>query len=114
METILIGELSALEDQGFFVAQLPDGKEILVLRCSNILYAIQRRCPHEAAPLEKGNVWNKMIRCGQHAFTFDLETGEGLNCAGYKLERYAVTESDGKIFLCIDADKQPGAERKGS
>jgi hypothetical protein len=30
-----------------------------------------------------------------------------LNCTGYKIERYAVTEEDGKIFLSIDADKQP-------
>ena len=51
-------------------------------------------------------VWDKMIRCGQHAFTFDLETGEGLNCPGYSIERYAVREEDGKIFLRIDAQQQ--------
>jgi len=105
METILVGERSTIEEESFFTAKLPDGKEVLVLRCSGILYAIQRRCPHEAAPLEKGNVWNKMIRCGQHAFTFDLETGEGLNCTGYKIDRYTVVEQNGKIFLEIDVQK---------
>ena len=104
MENVLVGQLSDLEEEGYFSAKLPDGKEILVLRCSGIIYAIQRRCPHEGAPLEKGNVWNKMIRCGQHAFTFDLDTGEGLNCAGYKIERYAVTEEGGNIFLNLDGD----------
>ena len=104
METIFVGQLSDLEEEGYFTTKLPDGKDVLILRCSGILYAIQRKCPHEGAPLEKGNVWNKMIRCGQHAFTFDLETGEGLNCAGYRIERYAVTEEDGKIFLGIDGD----------
>ena len=103
-EMIFVGERSAIEEDGYFTTRLPDGKEVLVLRCSGILYAIQRRCPHEGAPLEKGNVWNKMIRCGQHAFAF--ETGEGLNCTGYKIERYAVTEEDGKIFLRIDANKE--------
>jgi len=106
METILVGDRSTIEEEGFFTAKLPNGKEVLVLRCSGILYAIQRRCPHEGAPLEKGNVWNKMIRCGQHAFTFDLETGEGLNCTGYKIERYTVMEEDGKIFLRIDANEE--------
>ena len=106
VKSFFVGQLSALEEEGFFTAKLPDGKEVLVLRCSGSLYAIQRRCPHEGAPLEKGNVWNKMIRCGQHAFTFDLETGEGLNCTGYSIERYAVTEKDGKIFLRIDGDKR--------
>jgi nitrite reductase/ring-hydroxylating ferredoxin subunit len=49
-----------------------------------------------------------MIRCGQHAFTFDLETGEGLNCTGYKIERYAVIEEDGKIFLHLDDAEHSG------
>lgn len=104
MNTILLGQLSALDEEGYFTAKLPDGKDVLVLRCSGALYAIQRRCPHEAAPLERGQVWNKMIRCGQHGFTFDLETGEGLNCAGYRIERYAVTEEDGKIFLHMNSN----------
>ena len=104
MENIFVGEISALEDEGYFITKLPDGKDVLILRCSGVIYAIQRRCPHEGAPLEKGNVWNNMIRCGQHAFTFDLETGEGLNCAGYKIERYAITQEDGKIFLHINGD----------
>jgi nitrite reductase/ring-hydroxylating ferredoxin subunit len=107
MKNFFVGPLSALEEKGFFTSKLPDGKDILILRCAGVIYAIQRRCPHEGAPLERGNVWNKMIRCGQHAFTFDLETGEGLNCAGYSIERYAVTEEDGKIFVRLDADEQP-------
>ena len=109
MKAIHVGQLSTLEEEGYFTAKLPDGKDILILRCFGIVYAIQRRCPHEGAPLEKGNVWNKMIRCGQHAFTFDLETGEGLNCAGYKIDRYAVTEEEGKIFVRIDGDEHSGA-----
>ena len=104
MENIFVGERSALEEDGYLTAKLQDGKDVLVLRCAGIVYAIQRRCPHEGAPLERGNVWNKMIRCGQHAFTFDLETGEGLNCPGYKIERYTVKEEDGKIFLHINGD----------
>ena len=108
MESFFVGQLSALEEEGYFTAKLPDGKDVLILRCSGILYAIQRRCPHEAAPLEKGQVWNKMIRCGQHGFTFDLETGEGLNCAGYSIKRYAVTEEDDNIFVRIDGDEHSG------
>jgi nitrite reductase/ring-hydroxylating ferredoxin subunit len=108
-KSICIGTRSDLAEDGYMVARLPNGSEVLVLTAAGVLYAIQRKCPHEAAPLERGVVWDKMIRCGQHAFTFDLETGEGLNCPGYRIERYAVTEQDGKIFLRIDANKQPDA-----
>jgi len=102
MKNFHAGRISALDEDGYFTAKLPDGKDVLILRCSGILYAVQRRCPHEGAPLERGTVWNKMIRCGQHAFTFNLETGEGLNCPGYSIERYAVIEQDGEIFLQIN------------
>ena len=109
MDKIILGPVSALNDEGYFTAKLADGKELLVLRCAGKIYAIQRRCPHEGAPLEKGNVWNKMIRCGQHAFTFDLETGAGLNCTGYRIERYDVSEKNGEIFLSVDSDERSGA-----
>jgi nitrite reductase/ring-hydroxylating ferredoxin subunit len=105
-QSICIGTRSDLAEDGYMVVRLPNGSEVLVLTAAGVLYAIQRKCPHEAAPLERGQVWNKMIRCGQHAFTFDLETGEGLNCPGYSIERYAVREEDGKIFLRIDANEQ--------
>ena len=105
-QSICIGTRSDLAEDGYMVARLPNGSEVLVLTAAGVLYAIQRKCPHEAAPLERGQVWNKMIRCGQHAFTFDLETGEGLNCPGYSIERYAVREEDGKIFLRLGANEQ--------
>jgi len=104
MENIFVGERSALEEDGYFTAKLADGKDILILRCSGIVYAMQRRCLHGGAPREREHGWNNMSRCGQHAFTFDLETGEGLNCPGYKIERYTVKEEDGKIFLHINGD----------
>jgi nitrite reductase/ring-hydroxylating ferredoxin subunit len=101
-ESICVGTKNDLAEDGYMIAQLPNGSEVLVLTAGGVLYAIGRKCPHEGAPLERGQVWEKMIRCGQHAFTFDLETGEGLNCPGYSIERYDVREQDGKIFLGID------------
>ena len=40
MENIFVGQLSELDEEGYFTARLPDGKDVLVLRCSGILYAI--------------------------------------------------------------------------
>jgi len=41
MESIFVGQLAALEDEGFFTAKLPGGKDVLILRCSGTVYAIQ-------------------------------------------------------------------------
>lgn len=100
-EPISVGRTVDLDEDGYLVTKLPDGKEVLVFRVAGVLYAVQRRCPHEAAPLEKGQVWNKMIRCGQHGFAFDIETGEGLNCSGYRIRCYKVEQREEQIFLCI-------------
>ena len=99
VKVISVGRIEDLGEEGYFIARRPDGNDVLVFRASGILYAVQRKCPHEAAPLEKGQVWNKMIRCGQHGFTFDIETGEGLNCAGYSLLRYEVETRHEEIFI---------------
>jgi len=40
-----------------------------------------------------------MIRCGQHGFTFDIETGEGLTCSSYRIRRYRVEQEGEGIFL---------------
>jgi toluene monooxygenase system ferredoxin subunit len=98
-EPIPVGRTVDLDEDGYFVTKLPDGKEVLVFRAAGVLYAVQRRCPHEAAPLERGRVWSKMIRCGQHGFTFDIETGEGLNCSGYRIRRYRVEQREEQIFV---------------
>lgn len=110
-EFVLAGRRSDLEEDGYFVVKHADGTDVLVLRAAGILYAVQRRCPHEAAPLEKGQVWDKMIRCGNHGFTFDLETGEGLNCPGYSIQCFEVKESNGEIFLSVLPAGPPEKER---
>lgn len=113
-KVIAVGHTRDLGENGYFVATLPDGKEVLVFRASELLYAVQRRCPHEAAPLERGQVWSKMIRCGQHGFTFDIETGEGLNCSGYRIVCYGVEVKNAEIFLRIppaeEEQEQQGCE----
>lgn len=98
---ISVGHTRDLVEDGYFTTKLSDGQEVLVFRAAGIIYAVQRRCPHEAAPLEKGRVWNKMIRCGQHGFTFDIETGAGLNCSGYHIRCYPVEQRDEEIFLRV-------------
>ena len=108
-KSIYIGTKNDLAEDGYVVVRLSNGSEVLVLTAAGVLYAIQRKCPHEGAPLERGQVWDKMIRCGQHAFTFDLETGEGLNCPGYSIERYDVREEDGKIFLRMAGSQESEA-----
>jgi nitrite reductase/ring-hydroxylating ferredoxin subunit len=54
-------------------------KEIVVCRVGDDFYAVQRRCGHMNAPLEKGNLDGTYLTCPFHHVQFDIITGEALN-----------------------------------
>ncbi len=74
-----------------------DGTEILLVRTEDLpggrptIFALEAKCPHAGAPLEKGAVCNGRLICPFHAGTFALETGTLLEPPPLRdLKRYAV------------------------
>ena len=76
------------------------GESIIILKTPSGFRGVQRTCPHQQASLIDavlvGN--GAMVRCAEHAFTFKLSTGKGVNCAGYKIAVYDVKAEDGSLF----------------
>lgn len=76
------------------------GESIIILKTPSGFRGVQRTCPHQQASLIDavlvGN--GTMVRCAEHAFTFKLSTGKGVNCAGYKIAVYDVKAEDGSLF----------------
>ena len=56
-----------------------EGHEIAVCNIDGSFYAIQRRCGHMNAPLEKGTLDGKILTCAMHCAQFDATTGEALS-----------------------------------
>jgi len=56
-----------------------EGHEIAVCNIGGIFYAIQRRCGHMNAPLERGTLDGKILTCAMHSAQFDATTGEALS-----------------------------------
>lgn len=76
------------------------GESIIIVKTLSGFRGVQRTCPHQQASLIDavlvGN--GTMVRCAEHAFTFKLSTGKGVNCAGYKIAVYDVKAEDGCLF----------------
>ena len=56
-----------------------DGHQIVICNDGGAYYAIQRRCGHMNAPLEKGTLDSKIVTCPMHCAQFDVTTGEALS-----------------------------------
>ncbi len=56
-----------------------EGHEIVVCNIDGSFYAIQGRCGHMNAPLEKGTLDGKILTCAMHSAQFDATIGEALS-----------------------------------
>lgn len=55
-----------------------EGREIVVCRVEGRYYAIDRRCGHMNAPLDRGTLSRTILTCAMHCAQFDIATGEAL------------------------------------
>ncbi len=87
-----------LAEKGRAVVKL-EGKQILLWRSGEKIYACNNRCPHEGFPLAEGTMADGCIlTCNWHNWKFDLESGETL-VGGDALRLYPVREIHGMIAL---------------
>ena len=52
------------------------GRPILLANIDGRYFAFSRQCPHEDADLNTGTLDGTKIRCNNHNYCFDLNTGE--------------------------------------
>lgn len=97
------------------------GTDVLLARLGGRVVAFSATCPHQRTDLEGASFVDGGIRCPQHAYLYDLGTGENLAPArtadpaelpklrpGY-LPLYPVEERDGWIWVGPEALPPPPA-----
>ncbi len=80
-----------------------DGHEILLVWPEGgEVRAYQGVCPHQDIPLCEGNFDGRVLMCRAHQWTFDANTGEGINPGDCRLARYPVKIADD----CVHVDTE--------
>jgi len=93
-----------------------DRRSICVINSAGRYYAVRNRCPHQGSQLCKGSVGGtflpsaphelvygldgQVLRCGWHAWEFDLETGRSLfDPANQRVKTYPAGLTDGTVWV---------------
>jgi nitrite reductase/ring-hydroxylating ferredoxin subunit len=93
--------LAALDAAHGILAVTIGPRELLLVRDGDAVRAIDRRCPHESYPLDRGEVRRGEITCPAHGWRFDLASGS-CRTVGADLRSYAVEVRDGTVLVAAD------------
>ena len=76
------------------------GESILIFRTKSGLRGVERACPHLKASLMDADLvaGDSMLRCRNHAYTFRLSDGRGVNCPGFSLRVFEVKDEAGTLY----------------
>lgn len=77
---------------------------ITIFNIEGRFYAIDDVCPHKkTAPLVRGSLDGLGIKCPNHGYRFDLETGECDKGSAFNTKVYPVKVEGGDISILIKA-----------
>jgi nitrite reductase/ring-hydroxylating ferredoxin subunit len=81
------------------------GRAVLVTRLEERYFAFTKECPHEGADLSAGGqlLDGARIRCSNHSYCFDLQTGACLvPKGGAPLTVLPVEEREGEVCIKLE------------
>lgn len=80
-----------------------DGQVILLVwPTDGEIRAFQGICPHQDIPLAEGRFDGRVIMCRAHQWTFDANSGKGLNPKDCSLAEYPVKVENDQIMVATD------------
>ena len=80
-----------------------DGQRISIFNIDNTYYAINDTCPHKrTAPLIRGKLDGIGIKCPNHGYRFDLETGECNIDSAFNTKVYPIKVEGNSILIDLD------------
>jgi len=91
-------ESAALPEGATAVVRV-DGRDVALARVEGRVYALDNTCPHRGGSLGNGDLQGHHLYCPQHAWCFDVRTGEAFFPAGSRVACFDVKEEDGAIFV---------------
>ena len=76
-----------------------DGRPIAVVRVEGKAYAVADTCPHRGGSLGHGDLSGHHLYCPQHAWCFDVRTGDGFFPRDARIATHRTEERGGEIYV---------------
>jgi 3-phenylpropionate/trans-cinnamate dioxygenase ferredoxin subunit len=80
-----------------------EGREILIVRTEEGLFAVEDLCPHAEQPLSTGKADGHLLTCRHHGVQIDLRTGQVVDSMGFlglqPSNVFTVEETGGSIWI---------------
>ena len=97
-ETINVDDLW----EGDMTAVTVDGESVLLVNIDGNVRAYSNRCPHQASPLDEGDLDGEKLTCSRHLWEFNARTGCGINPDDARLKSFGcLAGDDGTIYVDI-------------
>ena len=81
------------------------GRDVLIARTPDGLFAVEDSCPHAQQSLSTGKVDGTLLTCRHHGVQIDLRTGRVVWSMGFlelqPVAVFAVEEVDGSIWIVL-------------
>ena len=92
-------KVSEVPDWGKKLVQI-EGQSILLVKSKGKLYACEKECPHQGAPMEGALLKEAgTISCPRHGYRFDLASGACKEHPEFVLKVYPVEVRDDDIYV---------------
>ncbi len=79
-----------------------EGQSILLVKTKGAVYALERECPHQGAPMEGAFLKEAgRISCPRHGYRFDLATGACEDRPEFTLRVYPVELRGDDVYVEI-------------
>ena len=97
-----VGTLDDLWEGEMLEVEVGEHVIVLVWPEGGELRAFQGICPHQDIPLCEGKFDGKALMCRAHQWTFDAQTGEGINPGKCRLAQYPVKLDGDDILVAVE------------
>jgi nitrite reductase/ring-hydroxylating ferredoxin subunit len=96
---VFAAKLAEVPEWGKKLVQV-EGQSILLVKSKGRVYACERECPHQGAPLEGTRLLEAgSLSCPRHGYRFDLLTGACRDHPEFTLRVYPVELRGDDIYL---------------
>jgi len=83
----------------FLIKVNAGGKQLCLVNCDEMLYAVSASCPHAGADLSEGWCKKGKLICPFHRYQYDLNTGRGAPGQNDFIRTYTVEQRGDGIYV---------------